>query len=143
MTSDEINETISGYVATGSNKGDYAIENYSKQYTQNSEYQLYSGSQGLEANSMQAYLLNALIYAKHMADNNESRKSVFEFRYDWSNHSQNFDYSILTELIEIYANKYQLGLSLKFDSQGDYTIYSVKNNSMQTTTVVFIVEKTA
>ena len=143
LTSEEIAQTIANYKLSNTNPEDYKIENYLKEYKRDYEYQLYSQSQGLQANSMQSYLLNALIYAEHMADNNESRKSVFEFRYDWSNHEQNFDYSLLTGLIETYANKYQLSLNLKFDSQGDYSIYSIKDNAMQTTTVVFIVEKTA
>ncbi len=140
MTSEQIAQTITNYKNENEPIENYAIENYLKEFRADNTYQLYSQS-GLEPNSMQSYLLNALIYAEYKTDTNESGRSVFEFRYNWSNHTENFNYALISGLLETYANKYQLGLTLKFDPQSNYAIYSIKNNSMQTTTVVFIVEK--
>ena len=71
---------------------------------------------------------------------------MFEFRYSWDDESENFAARSITSILESTFNNYQLKLNLVSDSNGtssNKTVYSIKDSVNKTTTVVFIVEKSA
>ena len=119
--------------------------NYSKQYTpelENSQvYQRYAGSTGY--GSLQAFLLNSMIYAEYMADQNPTGRSVFEFTFKHSDNANSdiFDTSLLFERFETDTTKYSINLKLVPEMSNQF--YVVKNPRTGTTTVIYVVEKTA
>ena len=82
-----------------------------------------------------------MIYAKYNADNNKSNRSMFEFKFNWSDNggSNVFNIDLLRDLFDSAPNQYGLRIELIPDANG--TIYTVEGTSE--TTVIFIVEKNA
>ena len=133
MTVDEINSTITG---AGNNIADFV---YSKEFESNSQnkYQLYALTS--EYSQLQAYVMNAILYAKHLQLNvNSSSRSSFEFRV--SNNdiggatlpSNATIQSIVTTVNQYYSN-----------SIGDYVqanVNYVQDTSTGMTTYVFTLE---
>ena len=114
---------------------------YSNEYSPNENYQLYAKTTGY--GKMQSFLLNTMIYAKHNADKNASGRSVFEFRFNWSENggSNLLDVAQLITMFDTAPNQYGLTIKLKTDAAS--TIYHIENSETKTTTIVYIVEKTA
>ena len=74
-----------------------------------------------------------------MANQNKSNVSVFEFNFKWSNNNdQPFNQESMFE--EVFNNAKDL-YALKANLVG--SLYKVNNNDTRSTTVIFIVEKTA
>lgn len=136
LTLEDINKTITDFENSETKCSNFE---YSKEFNLNENYQLYAKTTGY--GKLQAFLLNAMIYAKHSADTNASKKSVFEFSYSWNDNSENFDIQTLKNIFDTTPNQYNLRIKLIADSNG--TIYSIKNSESKTTTIIFIVEKTA
>ena len=72
-----------------------------------------------------------------------SNRSVFEFKFSWSDNggSNIFDVVKLKEIFDTVPNQYSLRLKLVTDPNNN--IYVVHDTENQTTTVIYIVEKTA
>lgn len=117
--------------------------NYSKQYAPESSgviYQKYKGTQGY--GQFQSFLLNSMIYAEYMADQNPNGRSMFEFSFKHSDNGNSdiFDTSLLTERFDVDTNTYSINLKLITESG---RLYVVKNPRTATTTVIYVVEKIA
>lgn len=114
---------------------------YAKEFNSTSTYQKYAQSTGF--GPMQAYLMNALIYANYKANNNSHNRSVFEFRYNWKDYGETFDPLLLIGAIES-AHKY-CGERFNLITEAGNNIYNVRNATAESkyTTIIFIVEKTA
>ena len=138
LSYNEINQTISNFESSTITCDNFE---YSKEFNPYQTYQLYSKTSGY--GSLQAFLLNTMIYSEFMADNNGTNKSVFEFKFNWSDNggSNIFDLSQLKSIFDTAPNRYNLKLKLIEDSNG--SIYSIEDSENKTTTIVYIVEKTA
>ncbi len=114
---------------------------YSKKFdSQNTVYQEYANKElenGESTNlgDLKSFYVNLLIHAGYMENNNESGRSVVEFKLN----SELFD---LNELIQAFTilNSYNLELERGQDSQGNGTIYTVEDTANATTIVVCIIE---
>ena len=141
LTKEEISQTISNFEDANTIVNNFK---YSLEFNAKEEYQKYASTPGYDA--LQSYLLNAIIYAGFNAENNESNRSMFEFKFNVkdNNNSHLFD---LTKLLNIFTNlNYNYKLKLNLILEPDDTVYTVEevvDANIQTTTVVFIVEKTA
>ncbi len=119
--------------------------NYSKQYALEPDgspiYQRYVKTSGY--GSLQAFLLNTMIYAEFMADQNPSGRSVFEFTFKHKDNGNSdiFDTTALFERFENDTTKYSIKLKLVPEMSNQF--YVIKNPISQTTTVIYVVEKTA
>ncbi len=141
LTKEEISQTISNFedASTIVNNFKYSLEFNAKE-----NYQKYANTTGYD--SLQSYLLNAIIYAGYKAENNESNRSMFEFKFNVkdNNNSHLFE---LTKLLNIFTNlnyNYKLKLSLALEPNDTvYTVEEIVDENIQTTTVVFVVEKVA
>lgn len=144
LTYTQIDQTILDF-DTGSVKG----FNYSKLYTpepqdaseESQQYQRYAKTLGY--GSLQSYLLNAMIYSEYMADHNPSKRSTFEFTFKRSDNGNSyiFNRDELFERFETDTTKYNIQLKLIPELADQF--YTVINPTAGTTTVIFIVEKTA
>jgi len=114
---------------------------YSLKYNPKTNYQQYSKTTGY--GKLQSFLLNTLIYAKHKADKNTHNRSMFEFKFNFTdnNNSSVFDISQLQGIFETAPTDYNLKLKLIMDANN--SIYSIVDSENKATTVIFIVEKTA
>ena len=122
----------------------YSKEYYNDNNAQKDYYQKYKNTTGY--GEWKAFILNSLIYAEYCADNNvvdnNIKRATFEFKYKWTDSSENFDESILgTVLWEASNALYYLNIEHAGDALGDSSVYTIKDTSAQTTTVVYIVEK--
>ena len=97
MTIEDINETILDFENETTTCSNFE---YSKEYSPNENYQLYAKTTGY--GKMQSFLLNTMIYAKHNADKNSLGRSVFEFRFNWSDNggSNAFDTVQLRQIFD-------------------------------------------
>ena len=70
-------------------------------------------------------------------------RSVFEFEFAWSDNGESniFDVVKLKELFDTAPNQYSLKLKLVTDPNN--SVYVVHNDEARSSTVIFIVEKTA
>ena len=118
--------------------------NYSKQYAPESSgviYQKYAGKTGY--GQLQAFLLNSIIYSEYMADLNPNKRSVFEvsFKHSDNGNSDIFDTNLLAERFDLDTRHLSINLRLVDEPSG--RLYVVKNPRTATTTVIYVVEKTA
>ena len=118
--------------------------NYSKQYAPESSgviYQKYAGKTGY--GQLQAFLLNSIIYSEYMADLNPNKRSVFEFSFKHSDNGNSdiFDTNLLAERFDLDTRHLSINLRLVDETSG--RLYVVKNPRTATTTVIYVVEKTA
>ena len=81
--------------------------------------------------------MNALLTANFNAINNENNRSVFEFRYNWSDYGETFnplDFVVINEAARTYCgNKLQ-------DTSADF-VYEVRNATSRYTIITIIVER--
>jgi len=138
LSYDEIDEAISGFENMTTKVSNFE---YSLKYNPKTNYQQYSKTTGY--GKLQSFLLNTLIYAKHKADKNTHNRSMFEFKFNFTdnNNSSVFDISQLQGIFETAPTDYNLKLKLIMDANN--SIYSIVDSENKATTVIFIVEKTA
>jgi len=101
--------------------------NYRKKFNASTKYQEYLNKDtGKEADrgALQSFYINSLIYAGYHANNNASKKSVFEFKIN----KELFKLGDLTTSFNT-TNAYQLKLSRKYDSAGTNTIYTINSDN--------------
>ena len=111
---------------------------YSKEYNSDENYQHYKQTSA-GYGKPQDFWLNTIIYASYMANQNKSNVSVFEFNFKWSNNNgQPFNQETMFE--DVFTDAKDLYF-LKADLVG--SLYKVNNNDTRSTTVIFIVKKTA
>lgn len=140
LTKEQISNTIKDF-ETGSTLG----FEYAKKFSQSTTYQKYSGTTGY--GTLEAFLLNSMIYAEYQADHNGTNKSVFEFKFAWSDNGNSSNFTDMIEDFEamftrsVIFNTYGIKLNLIIDVSGG--LYSVQDTENSTTTFVYIVEKAA
>ncbi|MBQ8614954.1 MAG: hypothetical protein IJ415_00065 [Clostridia bacterium] len=144
LTYNEISNTIFDFEDSNTKvQGfEYSLNFYNDHDDSKYFYQQYAKTTGY--GELQSFLLNTMIYAKHNADNNTSRKSMFEFKFDWdedNNGINAFDVVQLRQIFDSAPGLYSLRLRLLEDANG--SVYTVEDSENKTTTVVYIVEKTA
>ncbi|MBO5954984.1 MAG: hypothetical protein J6Q13_03355 [Clostridia bacterium] len=114
--------------------------NYSKKFSPSVEYQKYS--QTTAYGELATFLINAMIYAEYMANQNLEEtgtvgRSVIEFKFNHDDlGTSTFNLKTLKDLYDL--EPYQIGADLVLEGNA---VYTVQDNS--TTTVIFVVEKTA
>lgn len=138
LTKEQISNTIKDF-ETGSTLG----FEYAKKFSQSTEYQKYSGTTGY--GTLEAFLLNSMIYAEYQAENNGTNRSVFEFKFAWADNGGSSNFTSTIDMFEgmftrsIIFNTYGIKLNLINDVGGG--LYSVQDTENATTTFVYIVEK--
>ena len=138
LSLDEIEKTITDFKNSSLTIDGFE---YSLEFSSNEQYQKYSKTTGYGA--LQSFLLNAMIFAEFNADNNENGRSMFEFKFNIkdNNNSHLFELKKLQEIFDTCQSNYNLKLKLVLDPNN--AVYTVEDGETKTTTVVFIVEKTA
>ena len=138
LTYDEISNTILDFETAETQVTDFI---YSLEFNASINYQKYDGSTGF--GPLQAYLLNAAITTKFNLDKNKNSRSMFEFKFKWSDNGESnvLDIVQLKDVFDLAKTEYALRLNLVDDPNS--TIYTVQDGVSRTTTVVFIVEKAA
>ena len=114
---------------------------YTRKYNPSVQYQLYGKTSGY--GTLQAFLLNTIIYAQNQMLKNNADKSVFEFEFAWSDNggSDIFEVTKLKEIFDTIPNQYSL--KLKLVTEANNSVYVVHNAEAQTSTVIYTVQKTA
>ena len=138
LTYNQISNTILDFESDTITCSDFV---YSKEFNPDESYQKYAKTTGY--GELQSFLLNSMIYAEYMADLNSSNKCVFEFKFNWKNNggSNIFDITQLKSIFDTAPSYYNLKLKLVTDVGGN--VYSVEDSEKSTTTIIYIVEKTA
>lgn len=139
LTGNQIEDTISFFKIDDNDDLANYIFTYSKQLDVSKDYQKYKGAEGY--GNIQAFMMNAIIYAGYNAHINESGRSMFEFAFDWDEYNtNNFNKEDLTKPFNHAYTNFSLNIGV-VNVNNLYSLeFEIEQNN-GSTIVVFIVEE--
>lgn len=147
LTYEQIKSTIYDFAITENGTTTTTDFKYLKTFNSEETYQKYAQTTGY--GPWQSYLLNMLIYAGYKANENASGLAMVEFSFKWSDNKNSniFDTTNLLVIPTDFAKTYyNLKLNIKEtakDANNQTRVYQINDAVNSTSTIIFIVEKSA